>query len=136
MIKYCKPSWIVEYRYCEPVEISFVRFTSQVHNPHAAINSLLAHACAREPHSEQFIAGSRMCTRAPQRAIHYWCHMHFGHPSEATSDLVLGLSRARGSYQGTLTFRRYTQREFKLKFSVLLKAYDGKYTQKGKKITF
>ena len=29
-----------------------------------------------------------------------------------------------------LTYRRYTQREFKLKFSALLKAYDGKYIEK------
>ena len=34
--------------------------------------------------------------------------------------------------QGTLIFRRHMQREFKLKFSALLKAYDGKYTENGK----
>ena len=32
------------------------------------------------------------------------------------------------SGQDILTYRRYTQREFKLEFSALLKAYDGKYT--------
>ena len=36
--------------------------------------------------------------------------------------------------QGILTYRRYTQREFK--FSALLKAYDGNYTENSKKITF
>ena len=33
---------------------------------------------------------------------------------------------------GILTYRRYTQREFKLKFSALLKPNDGKYTEKSK----
>ena len=36
-------------------------------------------------------------------------------------------------YQGILTYRRHTQREFKLKFSALLKTYDGKYTENSKK---
>ena len=36
-------------------------------------------------------------------------------------------------YQGILTNNRYMQREFKLKFSALLKAYDVKYTEKSKK---
>ena len=35
--------------------------------------------------------------------------------------------------QGILTYRRHTLREFKLKFSPLLKAYDGKYTENSKK---
>ena len=39
-----------------------------------------------------------------------------------------------GQYaQYILTYNRYTQREFKLKFSALLKAYDSKYTEKIKK---
>ena len=44
--------------------------------------------------------------------------------------------RQRGALQpaqGILTYRRYMQREFKLKFSVLLKAYDGKCTENSKK---
>ena len=41
-----------------------------------------------------------------------------------------------GIIQGILTYRRYTQREFKLKFSALLKAYDGKYTENSKKQLF
>ena len=35
--------------------------------------------------------------------------------------------------QGILTYRMYTQIEFKLKFSALLKAYDGKFTENSKK---
>ena len=35
--------------------------------------------------------------------------------------------------QGILTYRRYTQSEFQLKFSALLKAYDAKYTENSKK---
>ena len=35
--------------------------------------------------------------------------------------------------QGILTDRRYTHREFKLKFSAPSKAYDGKYTENSKK---
>ena len=35
--------------------------------------------------------------------------------------------------QGILKSRRYAQSEFKLKFSALLKAYDGKYTENSKK---
>ena len=38
--------------------------------------------------------------------------------------------------QGILTYRRYTQREFKLKLSDLLTAYDGKYTENSKKNNF
>ena len=38
--------------------------------------------------------------------------------------------------QGILTYRRYTQREFKLKFSALLKSYDGKCTEKKVKNNF
>ena len=36
---------------------------------------------------------------------------------------------------GILTYKLevYTQHEFKLKFSALLKAYDGKYTENSKK---
>ena len=34
----------------------------------------------------------------------------------------------RQLYSRYINIRRYTQREFKLKFSALLKAYDGKYT--------
>ena len=34
--------------------------------------------------------------------------------------------------QGILTYRRYTQPEFKLKFGSLLKAYVGKYTENSK----
>ena len=37
------------------------------------------------------------------------------------------------SNQGILTNNRYTQREFKLKFSALLKAYDVKYIENSKK---
>ena len=35
--------------------------------------------------------------------------------------------------QGILTYRRYKQREFKLKFRPFLKAYDVKYTENSKK---
>ena len=35
--------------------------------------------------------------------------------------------------RGVLTYRKYTQREFTLKFSALLKDYDGNFTEKSKK---
>ena len=35
--------------------------------------------------------------------------------------------------QDILTYRRYTQSEFKLKFSALFKTYDRKYSEKSKK---
>ena len=38
--------------------------------------------------------------------------------------------------EGILTYNRYTQREFKLKFGALLEANDAKYTENSKKITF
>ena len=38
--------------------------------------------------------------------------------------------------QGILTFKSYTQREFKLKFNALLNACDGKYTENSKKQLF
>ena len=49
--------------------------------------------------------------------------------------LVLSLSDGgtNRTIQGILTYRRYTLREFKLKFSPLSKAYDGKYTKTSKK---
>ena len=34
---------------------------------------------------------------------------------------------------GILTYNKYTQGEFTLKFSALLKAYEGKYTKNSKK---
>ena len=36
--------------------------------------------------------------------------------------------------QGILTYRKYSQRVFKLKFSTLLKANDVKYTENSKKL--
>ena len=46
---------------------------------------------------------------------------------------LFGTSAHRSRYQGILTYSRYTQLEFKLKFSALLKAYDDKYTENSKK---
>ena len=38
--------------------------------------------------------------------------------------------------QDILTYRRYTQREFNLKFSALLRAYEDKYSENSKKQLF
>ena len=42
-------------------------------------------------------------------------------------------TQAWSIHQGILTYNRYTQREFKLKFSACLKARDGKYTENSYK---
>ena len=62
----------------------------------------------------------------------YYARVYYGRV-EAFFSLQPSLDTGRPSVnkgqpsQGTLTYRRYTQSESKLKFNVLLKAYDGKY---------